>query len=119
MADEMTPEEEAAAREGFLGNPVAVAYAKAHAEGAVPLQPGGEVEVNGTRLACWWADRLGTFRVQDAAGEWQPVDLGAAPDAHRPTIEWHPIPGTGLEIREVEDVPRFRWHVRPIGVDPS
>jgi len=120
MADDWwTPEHEAAALEGFLSNPVAVAYAKAEAEGAVPLQAGGEVEVAGTRVAIWWSDRPCVFRVRNEAGEWLPVDLSQGPDAAKLTTEWATVPGTGLEIREVEGPPRLRWHVRPIGVDPA
>lgn len=117
----MTPEHEAAALDGFLSNPVAVAYAKAQTEGAYPLQAGSEVKVNGQRVAIWWADRPGVVRVVDAEGLWQPVDLGAAPGAHKSVTEWHAIPGTGLEIREAgEGSSRMlRWHVRPIGVDPT
>lgn len=117
MADEMTPEEEAAAREGFLGNPIAVAYAKAHAEGAVILHPGEEIEVGGVHVACRWADRPGVFRVRDAEGVWQPVDLGQGMGGIG--SEWIAIPETGLEIREVSPAPHFRFHVRPIGVDST
>jgi hypothetical protein len=118
MADEMTPGQETAALEGFLSNPYAVAYAKAHAEGAFPLQPGAEVEAAGAHVAIWWSDRPGVVRVRDADGVWQPVDLGVAPDAHKLVTEWHTIPGTGLEIREVDSPPRQRWHVRPIDINP-
>jgi hypothetical protein len=113
--DWMTPEHEAAGLEGFLSNPVAVAYAKAQAEGAVPLQAGSEVEVAGKGVAIWWADQPSVVRVRDAGGVWQPVDLGQGPDAAKPVTEWHTIPGTGLELREVAGPPRLRWHVRPIG----
>lgn len=113
-----TPEHEAAALEGFLSNPIAVAHAEAQAAGAVALQPGAEVVVAGVHLACWWSDRPSVVRVRDASGEWQVVDLGTSPDAHKLTTEWAAIPGTGLEIREVAGPPQFRWHVRPIGVDP-
>lgn len=119
MADEMTPAQEGAAREGFLSNPYAVAYAKAQAEGAFPLQAGGEVEVAGTHVAIWWADRPSIVRVKDTDGVWQAVDLSQGPDAHKLTIEWHAVPGTNVEIREVEYGPRCRWHVRQIGVDPT
>ncbi|HEU5109842.1 MAG TPA: hypothetical protein VFT95_14970, partial [Micromonosporaceae bacterium] len=113
MADDwQTPEHEAAACDGFLANPVAVAYARAQAEGAVPLQAGEEVEVEGVRVACQWSDRIGVFRILDPGGAWREVDLAKGPDAHKKTIEWHAIPGTQLELREVEDVPRWRWHVR-------
>lgn len=113
------PDHEAAAREGFLANPVAVAYAKAQAEDAVPLQAGGEVEVGGTQVAIWWSDRPNVVRVLEADGSWRPVDLAAGAGAAKLVTEWCTIPGTRLEIREVEGPPRLRWHVRPIGVDPT
>lgn len=112
-----TPEHESAALDGFLSNPYAIAYAKAQAEGAFPLQPGTEIEVAGVQVAIWWADRLSVVRVKDAESVWQPIDLGRGADAGKLVTEWAAIPGTGLEIREVAGPPRLRWHVRPIGVD--
>lgn len=117
--DWWTPEYEAAAREGFLANPVAVAYAKAQAENAVPLQAGGEVEVAGQRVAMWWSDRPSVVRVLEADGSWRAVDLAVGQGAAKLVTEWCTIPGTRLEIREVERLPHLRWHVRPIGVDPT
>lgn len=71
------------------------------------------------RVSCWWSDRPSVLRIQNADGEWEPVDLGAGPDSHKMVTEWATIPGTDLEIREASGPPRMCWHLRPIVIDPT
>lgn len=78
------------------------------------LPPGGEIEIAGVRIACWWSDPMDVIRV-----EGEPVWLVAAV----PVGDWIDLPGvSGVEICGRHTSPTdFAWFLRertPTGIDP-